>query len=199
MLTQDPALALEPLAVLVRDAEQFADDQGRDRQRELLHEVDRAALGQHRVDVRLDLVRDVLAQRPHALDGELGREQPAQAGVALAVEVDDRTGHGIGGHVAVHDHVVGHGAARAQPGVVEQGAYLVVAAEQVRVDAGWAGHLVQFVRGAEIGVVGRRIEGTTVWSGGRKHARDARCVGHEPSPVVDSIYLYGKLWQWMPR
>ena len=43
--------AWNSVAVLVRHPEQFADHQRRDRQRERLHEVGRAARGRHRVEV----------------------------------------------------------------------------------------------------------------------------------------------------
>lgn len=92
---QQAALALEQLAVGVRDAEQFADRQRGDRQREVLDQVSAAGFGEHGVEVPFDLLADVLAQPFHPPHGELGDDHPAQPGVLRAVELDDRTGVGL--------------------------------------------------------------------------------------------------------
>ena len=79
---QGAAALLEEVVVGVGNAEQFADDQGRDRQRQRLDQVDRAVVaGEHRVDALVDDLLDAWAQAGEPFDGELADGRAAGARV----------------------------------------------------------------------------------------------------------------------
>jgi hypothetical protein len=72
---------LEPPAVGVGHPQQLANDHGRHRQRERLHQVDRRAVVGHPLQVLLDDLGDARLELPHPPGGELAGDQPAVAGV----------------------------------------------------------------------------------------------------------------------
>ena len=82
------AAPLEVLAVVVRHAEQLADHQRRDGQREVLHQIDGRPGGFHRVELLIDDLGDAWFQALHPADGELGGEHAAQPLVFGRVEAE---------------------------------------------------------------------------------------------------------------
>ncbi|MFB6977910.1 hypothetical protein [Streptomyces scopuliridis] len=86
---QDAAAFLEVVVVLVGHAEQPADHQGRQRQRELRDQVGRRPGGGHPVEQVVGEAPDLGTHRLDLLDHEVGGEHPAQPGVVRVVHPDE--------------------------------------------------------------------------------------------------------------
>jgi hypothetical protein len=126
---------VEPVAVGVGDAEQLADHQAGDRQRECLDQVDRLGCGLDRVEVLGDDPVDVgLQVLLHGLRGEAAGEQPAEQAVVRLVHEHEAGVELAAGVVRVVGLVVGQGvvpgAVGAHPRVGEHGAALVEAGDE---------------------------------------------------------------------
>lgn len=176
-----PGVVLEHGVVVVGHAEQFADDQRGDRQRERLDEVGRVGTGQHVVD---QAVHDPLYGGPEGLDlpdGERCRHHPAQPGVFGVVHHDEAelalAGLGTGlGRIA---GLIGVGA---DPGIAQDGPLLGVAGHEPGLAAVPQAHLRERPLLLQFLEAGRRVEGT---AGGARHGelgggvRDVLCgTGH---------------------
>ena len=123
--------ALEVGAVLVRDAQQLADRQRRDRQGEALDEIHLPFLGgdpRHLVELARDDRVDAGREPAQAVSGELRREHLAQAGVLRRVREAEAPGVLLGGDARLADEVGEIAAERACR--AEYGLGLVVAADQ---------------------------------------------------------------------
>ena len=128
--------ALEIGPVLVRHAQQLADRQRGDRQREALHQVHLTALGGdlgHLVELARDDRVDPGSEAAQPVPGELRGEHLAQAGVCGWVGEAEAAGVLLGGDARFPDEVgevAGERARRA-----EHGLRLVVAAHEPAADA----------------------------------------------------------------
>ncbi len=153
------AEALELLAVLVRDAEQLADDQRGDRHRERLDEVDRVAVlpqRLHLVQPLLDEVVDARGESAEAPHGEFGGEQPAQPGVDGRIAEAEPAGVVVLGHPGVADEV-GEVVAEAI-GLAEHGTRLVVPRDQPHIHVERYGELGDRGLFAHLAQLGHRVE-----------------------------------------
>ena len=85
------AAPLEVFAVVVGHAEQFADHQRRNRQREVLHQIHWRACTFHRVQLCVDDLDDARLETLHPPDGELGCQHAAQPRMFGRVEAEQVT------------------------------------------------------------------------------------------------------------
>ncbi len=131
---QQPAVRLELLAVLVRDAQQQADDEGGHRQGEVGDQVGgpgRAAPGDHPVQRLVHDLLDAGAHLLHPLDQEVPGDHPAQPGVLGVVEAEEG---GVGGDEFApplgEEGERGPAGVGAEPAVREHRTDLLVAGDQ---------------------------------------------------------------------
>ena len=164
---------LEVAAVAVRDAQQFADHQRRDGQREGLHQVDGRARGLHGVEVLGDDLGDARFEPLHPADGELGGEHSAQALMLGRVESQQvaRAGAGLlllGHRWSARQHE-SRWARVGEVGVVGKHRLdIVVAGDQVDLHAERVGHRLHPCARPDLGELGDRIERVSAHVHGRR-------------------------------
>lgn len=171
---QHLAVALEGPVVVVGHAEQLADHQRWDRQREVPYQVG-ARPGEHRVDVPVGDPLDGRSQRLHPSHGELADQEPSQPCVLFAVQLDHRA-RGRVAPVVGGQHVHRSRAAGAQPGIREHAPDVLVAADQPCVHPGRAAHRGHGRVGAQPGVDLVGVEGAGIRPGDREFGDFGRQV-----------------------
>lgn len=131
VVEESPAERLEQVVVLVRHPQHQADDQRRDRQREVRHQVGRGATLGHAVHGPVDDVLDARAQFLDPLDQEVLGDHPAQPGVLGVVHADEtRLGGGQFTLPGGQEREPRCARVGAEPGVGQHGPYLVVPGDQ---------------------------------------------------------------------
>src|SRR3569833_487296 len=169
---------VEEVVVLQGHAEQCADHRGRHRQGELLDEVDRRLLGEHRGEALVDDLLDARAHLPHPPVGELGGDHLPVRRVLRRVHAEERR---VRLELLRHRdevRVTGMAPIRAEPPVVEYLPYLLIAGDQPGRAAGGELDADRPVFGAVLLVLLRRAVrvGLVLWERSEFGLRRAHAV-----------------------